>query len=277
MTSRGQSSSTGPRDDWLLNVEEAMTAFVAENATTLKRTERELAAYFEIGCFLSLVRDYEAQGICATAENLKSDGAFRYLTTPSGNPNNFSYVVLNHGNASWQVRQQVRVVSHLHPDVALTPDIVVLDATAEIVDTKDTDFAHGKRGFFRVQSAGVVAAHECKSLTAFPELYASFVGLALLCHDWMDSSRRGESKRCSFGHLAPTLFVGGDASNLHRRMVKALEGVYPINIVVGLHQTGVAWRKGKGTLARLPLHGAWLQPFVEIDARPLQDPVFGGS
>lgn len=248
---------TSPQDAWVQDVEKSMTDFVTHNGPAVGTIERELAAYFEIGCFLSLVKDYEDQAITVVLENLSKEKSFRYLTTPNGNPKNFSYVRLIHGEESWQLRQQVRIVSHLHPDVALTPDIVVLDSGAEIMDTTDSDFAHGKRGFFRVHSSGVVAAHECKSLTAFPELYASFVGLALVCHDWIGNLGRGEAKRSPTGHLAPTLFVGGDASNLHRRMVRALEGVYPINMVTGLHNTGVAWRNEKGTLTRLPLIGEW--------------------
>lgn len=263
MTSLGESSDSGSDDVWIRDVEKAMDAFANEHSAVLGSTERVLAAYFEIGCFLSLVEDYEQQSVSLALVNLTKDKAFRYLTTPSGNPDNFSYVRLSLGSETWQLRQQVRIVSHLHPDVALTPDIAVLDSNAEVLNAKDSDFAHGKRGFFRVHSEGVVAAHECKSLTAFPELYASFVGLALVCHEWIENAGRGESRRSPMGHLAPTLFVGGDASNLHRRMVKALESVYPINILTGLHRTGVAWRKQRGTLNRLPLNGVWPNENVE--------------
>jgi hypothetical protein len=45
----------------------------------------------------------------------------------------------------------------------LTPDILVLDATADVTNSRDPDYAGGKRGFYRVAGANVIAAHEYRA------------------------------------------------------------------------------------------------------------------
>ncbi|MEO7594152.1 MAG: hypothetical protein ABI134_23270 [Byssovorax sp.] len=152
------------------------------------------------------------------------------MTTPNGNPKNFSFVELRTTKGGfWQLRQQVRVRSHLHNDIAFTPDIVVVDGTAKISESKDPDYAGGKRTFFSVSSDALVAAHECKSMSGFPELYVSFIGMLLAAHKRLggvDDAVSGLPHTGPDGHLAPTLFVGGEASNLHKRMIAALQQVY---------------------------------------------------
>jgi len=81
----------------------------------------------------------------------------------------------------------------------------------------------------------VIAAHECKSTVAFPELYAGFLGLALLTVGWMKPNSNQEFKGKRW-HLAPTLFVGGTANQVGSNMTKALSRLYPINVITGLHR-----------------------------------------
>ena len=52
------------------------------------------------------MRFYKKQGYVLTLENLK-DNEYRYLTTPSGNPSNFSYVTLSGTDGEFELRQQV--------------------------------------------------------------------------------------------------------------------------------------------------------------------------
>lgn len=213
-----------------------MADFARKYAPHYAFRDRELAGAFEIGCFLTLVADYERQRLSVIPRNLDGD-EFKYLTTPNGNPQNFSYVELQSTRGGlWQLRQQVRVRSHLHNDITFTPDIVLLDADAAINEEKDIDYAGGKRTFFSVTSTAVIAAHECKSMTGFPELYISFVGMLVAAHDWVPNADTKVATPIQKGHLAPTLFVGGEASNLHRKMIAALQQVYPMNIITGLHR-----------------------------------------
>src|SRR5690606_26349089 len=101
---------------------------------------------------------------------------------------------------------------------------------------KDADFASGKRPFFKVSSADVIAAHECKSMNPFPELMVAFIGMFVAAHRWADSGVRTNVKSATAeGHLAPTLFVGGTSRALHLRMIKAMQSSYLINIICGLH------------------------------------------
>src|SRR5512138_416637 len=101
MANRRKSSGSTSPDQWVADVEAEMASFASSNSSILGTTERVLAAFFEIGCFLSLVEDYEHQSITVGIENLTTEGSFRYLTTPSGNPSNFSYVVLERGSSRW--------------------------------------------------------------------------------------------------------------------------------------------------------------------------------
>jgi len=222
---------------WVMKIEKRIEQFSREYRLSYAKTERELAASFEIGCLHLLTNNYSKRASLAL-ENL-SEGAFRYLTTPAGNPNNFSWIKVQIAKKEFQLRQQVRIRSYLDADIAFTPDIVVLRGSAVVNETKEKDFANGKKRFFTVDSKAVVAAHECKSLVPFPELLISFIGTLIAAHTWFDVD--GNAKVDNSGdHLAPSLFVGGSTNALQRRMVKALERVYPINIFTGLHDT--QWR-----------------------------------
>ncbi len=195
--------------------------------------KRERAASFEIGCLHMLLRNYEEVG-SLSPENLNEKGEFRYLTSPNGNPENFSWIRLNIEGEDFEIRQQVRVRSHWHADVAFCPDIIVLKPGTTVEADFDEDYANGKRKFFVVSSEQVVSAHECKSLSPFPELLVSFTGMFQAAHKWF-ASGSVDYLNADGKHLAPCLFIGGDSRPIQRRMIAALEDVFPINIVAGLH------------------------------------------
>lgn len=222
------------KDPWIAKVEQKIKNFASEHSLTYSRTQREIAASFEIGCFHALV-DFYTINFTVKPKDLTENNEYRYLTTPSGNPKNFSYVKLEHSSGEFELRQQVRIRSHLHEDISFTPDLVVLKAGANINVEKDKDFAGGKRSFFIVGSHDIVAAHECKSMNPFPELLISFVGVLMAAHAWLEHPTDKTAIAEDGIHLAPSLFVGGTARALHARMIAALETCYPINVVLGLH------------------------------------------
>jgi hypothetical protein len=221
-------------DSWVEQIEKRIQEFSREYRLVYAKSERELSASFEIGCLHLLTNDYGSRAKLEV-QNL-SEGGFRYLTTPAGNPNNFSWIRVTMAGCEFQIRQQVRVRSHLAADIAFTPDILVLKGSATVDSVAEKDFANGKKRFFTVHSEDVLAAHECKSLVPFPELLISFVGTLIAAHGWLDSTPIPK-KGAPGTHLAPSLFVGGSTNALQRRMVQALEGIYPINIFTGLHDT----------------------------------------
>ena len=210
--------------------------FADDHKLVFRVTDRQLSAAFEIGCFHALLRYYEGQEYQLAPHNLTEDGQYRYLTSPSGNPLNFSFVRAIGNDGEFEIRQQVRVESHVNEDIRFTPDIVVLRKDATIQSTKDSDFASGKRPFYKVSSAAVIAAHECKSMNPFPELMIAFIGMVVAAHEWTMGKSNSIAKTAESGHLAPTLFVGGSARALHLRMIKALQSSYIMNIVCGLHE-----------------------------------------
>lgn len=226
--------ATTKTDPWIDEVEKAITAFASSYKLTYAKKERELSASFEIGCLHALTDFYEKT--CSLDPVNIKNGMFRYLTTPSGNPDNFSYVEVTNGIESFEIRQQVRVRSHIDPDVAFTPDMLVLRKNTTIQGKKDPEYASGKRNLFFVDSSDVIAAHECKSTNPFPELLVSFLGMLVAAHNWLNNPTDKSSVAQNGLHLAPSLFVGGTASGVHHRMVKAMEATMPMNIIFGLHR-----------------------------------------
>jgi hypothetical protein len=230
---------------WLAEVEQRIESFAERFSFTYDKTPRHLAASFEVGCFLALVSYYERQAMVQPM-NLTDAGEYRYLTSPQGNPHNFSFVEIAHPTGRFHLRQQVRIRSHFHEDIAFTPDFLVLSAAEELQCVYDRDYASGRQRFWFVESTRVVAAHECKSLAPFPELLVSFLGLVMAAHSWLDGSEICRPDPNGL-HFAPTLFVGGSAKALHNRMVRGLCAAFPINVVLGLHQgtwdLRGAWRR----------------------------------
>ncbi|MDO9504248.1 hypothetical protein [Hydrogenophaga sp.] len=217
---------------WLTSADILMAKFANDHSLVLRATERQLSAAFEIACFQALLYFYKKQGYTPTLADLHQ-GEYRYLTSPAGNPANFSFVRLAGPDGEFEVRQQVRIESHVDTDIRFTPDLVVLVKDATINAVTLEDFASGKRKLFSVKSSQVVAAHECKSMNPFPELMVNFVGMLVTAHAWYPNGPQVADTRK--GHLAPTLFVGGTARAFHLKMIRALETAYRLNIIVGMH------------------------------------------
>lgn len=226
--------SSGP-SGWVSEAEALVNEFCKKHSLLVKVTDRQLSAAFEVGALHALLRFYEAQGYVLNPQNLSAAGEYRYLTSPSGNPLNFSWVEASGVDGDFEIRQQVRVQSHVDDNIAFTPDIVVLTKGAAIQGNTHRDYANGRRPFYSVRSSSVVAAHECKSMNPFPELMVSFVGMLVSAHEWYQDGSRFEFTHDN-GHLGPTLFVGGSARALHLKMIAAMQKSYRMNIICGLHE-----------------------------------------
>lgn len=219
---------------WLASAKSLADGFASKHKIVLSTPERQVSAAFEIGAFHALLRFYDGQKYALTPRNLIDTTEYRYLTSPSGNPNNFSFVEARGKDGRFEIRQQVRVRSHVDPNITFTPDLLVVAKGAAIISIKDIDYAAGKRSFYSVDSSQVVAAHECKSMNPFPELLVSFLGMFICAHEW-HPNHTNVTRSDNAGHLAPTLFVGGTERALHRKMIAALQKQYQLNIVCGLH------------------------------------------
>ena len=184
-------SKTPRNDAWISDVEGKMEEFARDHAHAYAKKKREQSAIFEIGCFLALLDDYHNHQFSVSIENLDSDGSFKYLTSPTGNPDNFSYITVERDGHKFDLRQQIRIRSHLHPDVTFTPDMVVFEHGAPVEQKFDPDYAGGKRGMFALAAQKVIAIHECKSLPGFPELYVSFLGMLLTVHSTFGAASAG--------------------------------------------------------------------------------------
>jgi hypothetical protein len=228
---------------WVSKVQGEIETFAKTHKVIVSSSERAISAAFEIGCLHALLKFYESNGFEPSAQNLTDAGEYRYLTTPSGNPLNFSFVLLKRKRQQYELRQQVRVQSERNKHIRFTPDIVVTRAAVSIAAKRDRRYASGRRRFYSVRSRDVVAVHECKSMNPFPELMVSFIGMLQLAHNWLDGE--GDFEVTPRGnHLAPTLFIGGSMRPFHEPMIKALQRAYPLNIVTGMHEG--TWNIGRG-------------------------------
>jgi hypothetical protein len=223
-------------DQWIRDVERRVDRFVAQSGAIYRKTQREQSAIFEMGCFFALIDEMERNGVPCEVEGLQ-DGEFRYLTSPSGKPENFSYVSFTFEGSRYELRSQVRVRSQIHQDVTFTPDLVLIRGKAKIDRVVDPEFAGGKRGVWAVHAKAVVAIYECKSLPGYPELYVSFLGMV--------SATRGRlvSRKHAAYRFESTLFVGGHARGFHRRMIAAIHEVCAVRIATGLHSGGWGLRR----------------------------------
>jgi hypothetical protein len=232
---------------WLTTAEKLAKTFSQRYKLLLGSTERELSAAFEVGCLHALLKYYDEQGYTLQPQNLSPSKEYRYLTSPNGNPKNFSYVSVQGPDGEFEIRQQVRIESHVDERIRFTPDIVVVTKGADISGIKDEHYASGKRCFYRVLSSSVVAAHECKSMNPFPELLVSFLGVLVTAHEWYPDGPSA-SLTNGTGHLAPTLFVGGTARAFHLKMIRAMQDCYALNIICGLHEGTWALADAKNRL-----------------------------
>src|SRR5687767_10245017 len=85
--------SMAANDSWLRTLEKRIERFARKHGATYSRSEREISASFEIGCFHALTEFYE-RTFRIKPKNLTAANEYRYLTTPSGNPHNFSFLRL---------------------------------------------------------------------------------------------------------------------------------------------------------------------------------------
>lgn len=264
-------------DEWVKSVEKKAQEFANKHSLTYSKKKRELSASFEIGCFHALLNYYHGVGYAVSVTNLVA-GEYRYLTSPNGNPDNFSYIILSGDDGVFELRQQIRIYSHLDGDIAFAPDIVVLFRGSEISAIRDEDYASGKRPFYTVSSKSVVAVHECKSMVPFPELLVSFIGMFVTAHGWYRDTGDEDSPLSNAGfHLAPTMFVGGTARAMHLKMIRAIERTYPVNIVVGLHQGTWNLYSNSRKLNKLSMEGLAcldaIQPIESARSEPYADDI----
>lgn len=224
-------------EKWTESVTSMMSAFATKFSIKTLSNSRQLSASFEIGCFHALIKDYENQSFKVTPKNLIDGNVFKYLTSPAGNPKNFSFVELSKGSIKAEIRQQVRICSHFDPDIAFTPDLIVLIPGVKLRNRKDKLYANGKKRVFFVLSKDVISAHECKSYSPFPELVVSLLGTLYVGHQWAENFTNTQGGLVSEDgeHLCPTLFLGGSASGFHRKMIYAFVNQFPVNVVDGMH------------------------------------------
>ncbi len=134
-------------------------------------------AIYECYSLSELALQLKGAGWNVTVRNIQN-GVFRFKTTPSGNPNNFSYLVIDKNETTLEVRQQVRIWGIWG---CYTPDISIILPSST----------------FRNSTLSVKYLEnfvECKHMEPYPMSCASFVGMLYVLNRWNRSNRKANRK-----------------------------------------------------------------------------------
>jgi len=209
----GPGSTVGPgrpyrdRDSLVAEIQ----GFLRTHGARIADDNRRISVYFEILVFHHCVQYYAARGFTVVPRGVapRGDGerTFRHKCGPEGSPDNFSYFRASRATGAadevLEVRQNVRTAATYDDTVLYTPDVVVL-REGSIRTVTRLDYRRGERALHFAGNGGLVTFVEAKHMAPFPELIATFVGLAYeLCPEYL------RTQVPSGDHLAPALAVSG--------------------------------------------------------------------
>lgn len=139
---------------------------------------RPQSAIYECYSLSELALQLERAGWSVNLDNIQN-GEFRFKTTPSGNPNNFSYIVIDKNGYTFEVRQQLRINGrwgNYTPDICVISPNTALDPRNSIEDRYLENFI------------------ECKHMVPYPMSCASFVGILYVLNRWNRNNRKNNRR-----------------------------------------------------------------------------------
>ncbi len=256
-------------------IENEIASFVSQHGAVFKAASWKISALFEASCCNQVIGWYVRNGYSVGVAQLDSKtGDFKYKVSPAGYPTTFSYFILTSGASNFELRMNTAVQTAIDPGTAITPDLIVVEPGG-VVAVRDRDYFRGTRDYFHVLSVKTVSFFECKHMNAFPELFSSFLGMALQLRPECvaaPSFDPGKGK-----HLAPGLLVSGSGTGfMASRVGRSLMSRYCINISTAMFKNkdsllgqkndfGAEWR----VFGRIPHPIAAAAPLSTSTAPPL--------
>lgn len=186
----------------------------------LENVVSRLSDFFEMKIYNDVVRAYEQLGYICKPMQLFNGNQFKYKLSPSGYIKNFSYFEIEKNDQKFWIVHNLKCESASYKDSYITADICVIDESSnqsKAIDNKQVDF---------VPNLHLMTFFECKYMSPFPELIASFVGLVtVLKPDCLSIKKRTNQ------HIAPTLVCANSGSKNSYRFANVVQSKHDINIL----------------------------------------------
>jgi len=128
---------------------------------------RPQSAVYECYSLSELTLQLKGAGWKVIVQNIQN-GEFRFKTSPSGDPNNFSFIVIDRNDVVLEVRQQVKIFGRWG---IYTPDICITYPNALVFRNSLDD--ESLENFI-----------ECKHMEPYPMSCAFFVGVLYVLNRW---------------------------------------------------------------------------------------------
>ncbi len=141
-------------------------------ATLGRINSRSQSAIYECYSFSELALQLKKSGWDIDVCNIQT-GEFRFKTSALGDPNNFSYYIIDKNGVTFEVRQQISVKGKWG---RYTPDISII--------RKSSRFSQGNRGIYYLENSDIENFIECKHLEPYPMSCVQFVGILYVLNRW---------------------------------------------------------------------------------------------
>lgn len=200
--------------------DDSIRFFLNSYKKDLENVASRLSDFFEMKIYNDVVRAYEQMGYMCKPENLIGGTKFRYKLSPSGLIENFSYFEIEKNGTKFWIIHNLKCECAGYKDSYVAADICVIDENScrnKAIDNKKVDF---------VPNACLKTFFECKFMSPFPELIASFVGLVMVLKpDCLKIKKRTRQ------HIAPTLVCANNGSKNSYRFANAVQSKHDVNVL----------------------------------------------
>lgn len=193
--------------------------FLNSHGVVLASYKSKLSSFFEMKIYNDVVRAYEKLGYKVFPMQLGEGNTFLYKQGTNGYITNFSYFEVVKKDKKYWVLHNLKCESKTYPDSYLTADVAIISAGSHeriIVDKSKQDV---------VKNDNLITFFECKFMSPFPELLASFVGMVYtLTPELLNLNLEGNL------HIAPGLVCANSGSKNSYKLANAIKSKHTINI-----------------------------------------------
>ena len=169
---------------------------------------RPQSAIYECYSLSELALQLERAGWSVNLDNIQN-GEFRFKTSTMGDPNNFSYIIIDKNGLTLEVRQQMRISGRWG---SFTPDICII----QLNSLRSFDFSN-----FSLHNRHLENFIECKHMEPYPMSCASFVGILYVLNRWNRSnlkSNRGFPAMAFYSNFSRSVNVGNIITRFNSKM-----------------------------------------------------------
>jgi len=208
--------------------------FLNKHSASLGKHLSKISQYAEVASYNATIDYYSSMKYKCTAVNLFSNG-FHYKLMPTGDPDKFSYFVIEKGKERFFVFSNTSIESAHVSGLYFTADIVVAKDKAGRTLPESIAETGKKRTVYVVPNDKLCTFLEVKNLQAFPELLYNFSGLL---YEMMPDIFMSKVSRLKRTHLAPSLICSFAGSSYASFVRGKLMSRWHINIFLDFLKGG---------------------------------------